>query len=349
MERAHGRALAGWTAVVGLVVALLLAPSSSGAGSNPSLEVTPGSGSYGGQRVHWQGNIGSTGVQEVHLQRRGNPTAAWADVPDSTFRTRADGSFDFDFPAPAMNGVYFRVAGARGATPAHRFETVHQDVEVAVVPSDPSAADVPLPRGFAVVGEAYSLVADTTRAAAGERKPVLAGRKVVVQVRRGEVWSDVATGSLGRDGTVDVGRFGPGALPQTDGFHRVVLADWTEDGDRVGWFPSLPLRVRLVHRPRPLGALVAVAAANRVVLTWIAPADEERAAIVVARRSGRDSEDPSAAYPSQVVARLGAAVGTYVDLDVDPGRTYKYAVYAVSDEGVYSAVPVRVQTTVGAG
>jgi hypothetical protein len=235
-----------------MVLAVFLAPSSSGSAASTSLHVSPGSGTYGGQRVTWSGDIGSSGVQQIHLQRRGSPTAAWADVPASTFRTAADGSFSFDFPAPAMNGVYFRVVSARGATPAHRFDTVHQDAVLAVAPLLGSASELQLPSGTAVLGELFSFVVDTVRGAAGEAKPVLIGRRATLQRRTAEGWEDVASGTVGRDGKAGFGPFGPGAARQVAGVYRVVLGDWTQDGDRVGWIPSLPMRLRLVDTP--LGA-----------------------------------------------------------------------------------------------
>jgi hypothetical protein len=345
MKRGHTRTVACWLPVLGIALALLLAPSSSnGAASDTSLRVTPGSGSYGGQRVTWTGSVGVAGVQQVHLQRRGNPTAAWADVRESTFRTAADGSFSFDFPAPAMNGVYFRVVGETGATPAYLFKTVQQDADVSVTEATPLPSDVALPRGFAVIGEPFSIAVDTARGAAGQTKPVLVGRRATLQFRGDGGWEDLAAGALTTDGTVTFGPYGPGAAPQVAGFYRVVLADWTEDGDRVGWIPSLPLYLRLVHRPQPVATLVAVPTAHDVKLTWSLPVDPERAQIVVARRKGRDSEDPTAAKPANIVATLPGTAGVFVDSDVDAQATYKYAVYTVSADGVYSAVPARVET-----
>ena len=143
-----------WLPLVGLVVVLFVAPSSSGAAGDPSLRVTPGSGSYGGQSVTWSGNIGLPGAQSIHLQRRGTPTSDWADVPDSTFRTESDGSFQFQFPAPAMNAVYFRVVGANGSTPAYQFKTKHQDADLTVAEESPRPSESPS-AGFAVLGDGF--------------------------------------------------------------------------------------------------------------------------------------------------------------------------------------------------
>lgn len=349
MKRRPLMAAACWMPVLAMAIALFLAPSSTGAASETSLRVTPGSGAYGGQRATWSGNVGVPGVQQIHLQRRGTPTSIWSDVPASTFRTNADGSFSFVFPTPAMNSVYFRVVGQNGSTPAHYFTTVHQDADVVVAEALPLPSDVPLPRGFAVLGETFSIAVDTARGASGTRTPVLLGRRATLQIRRDGGWSAVSTGTVGSNGAVRFGPYGPGASPQVAGVYRVVLADWTSGGDRVGWMPSLPLHLRLVNRPRPVTALVAAPAAHQVVLSWALPVDPARAKVVIARRTGRDAPDPTAGKPSHIVATLGAAAGVFVDTNVDPQVAYKYAVYTVSPDGVYSKVAARVATVSLAG
>ncbi len=335
-----------WVPAIAVVLALFLAPSSNGAAAVASLRVAPGSGAYGGQSVTWTGSVGVSGVQQIHLQRRGNPASDWADVPDSTFVTRADGSFSFEFPAPAMNAVYFRVVSRRGSTSAYRFKTKHQDAHVTLAEATPSPADLPLPRGFAVIGERYRIAIDTVRGAAGETKPVLAGRGVTLQYRSSgdSQWSDEARGAVGSDGLTSFGPYGPGGARQMPGFYRVVLADWTDKGDRIGWFPSLPLYLRLVDRPLPVTHLAATPQSSRVVLTWSRPTDSNRANVVIARRVGRSAPAPTAAQRSHVVATLPATADRYVDLDINPQSTYKYAVYTVTADGVYTAAEARVET-----
>ncbi len=82
-------------------------------------------------------------------------------MPDSSFRSESDGSFQFRFPAPAMNAVYFRVVGANGSTPAYLFKTKHQDADLTIAEESPLPSDAPLPRGFAVLGERYEIAVDT--------------------------------------------------------------------------------------------------------------------------------------------------------------------------------------------
>jgi len=340
-DRRRRAAVLGWLPVAGLIVALFVAPSSTGAAGSASLTVTPGSGSYGGQSVKWTGNVGVSGVQRIHLQRRGSTSAAWADVPHSNVgETAANGSFNFFFPAPAMNSVYFRVVSRHGATPAHSFDSVHQDAEITIDEADP--ADVALPRDIAVAGETYSLAVDTVHGAAGETKPILTGRTVHLQRRVTDgTWEPIATGSIKSDGLLSFGPYGPGDALQVPGSYRVRLEYWDKNGDRVGWFLSLPYDVRLVRRPEPVDNLTAIPHTTSIDLEWTLPTDSERDAIEIYRTMGATAPNPTAKKPYQRIARLGGAATTYTDSGLDPNSTYKYAVYTVSADLVYTRVPAR--------
>lgn len=341
-------ALLCWLPVVAVVVALFAVPTSSGAAA-PRLDVTPGSGQYGGTSVRWTGNIGSTGEQRIWLQRRGNTTSPWADVPHpktgntASFMTQRDGSFDFFFPAPAMNFVYFRVASRSGATPAHLFQSKHQDADVSLIEQNPLPSDVPLPRGIGVIGEPYRFGVDTVNAAGGEQKPTLRGRDVTLQ-RRGSdnVWRFVASGVIDQDGVLQFGPYGPGAGAQEPGYFRVRLQRWTQGGDDIGWFTSLPYHLELVHRPEPLTRLQAAPEHDKVTLTWIAPVDPLRDRIVIARTGA--SQSPTAAKEAHIIATLPPGAQQYVDRAVFPNNTYRYAVYSVSADGVYTDLEERVET-----
>lgn len=349
-----------WLPVAAVVAALFLVPSSNGAAA-PSLTVNPGSGQYGGTSVRWTGNIGSTGEQRIWLQRRGNTTSPWADVPHpktgdtATFMTDRNGSFDFFFPAPAMNFVYFRVAGRSGATPAHLFKSKHQDADFKVVEHNP--ADVPLPQtlaiGTAVVGESFSLEINTVKGAGDETKPILPGRDVTLQRRNSDSsWTNVAFGQLGRNNGLL--RFGPydgtpGGL-QVPGDYRVRLERYTTDGHDIGWFLSLPFDLRVVTRPEPVGGLAADPTSSSVTLTWRLPTDPRRHRIEIYRTMGADAADPTVANPWQKIADLDASRTSYTDAGLVEGRTYKYAVYTRSPDpvytrsldGVYTRFPARV-------
>ncbi len=224
-----------------------------------SLRVTPGANSYGGQLVVFSGDMGS-GQQRIFLQRRGSPSAAWADVIDPrtgknfTRLTNRDGSFRFEFPAPAMNYVYFRLHSRKADTPAHLFKSKHQDADISLIESTP--ADVPLPRGFAVVSEKFRIAVDTADhdRSGKPTKPILVGRVVTLQVRSGDAWKSTGiTGTVGRDGRLNFGEEARG-VPGTE-VYRVVMEDWTGDGDRVGWFPSVPFYLEVVRRPLPVRGL----------------------------------------------------------------------------------------------
>ena len=344
----HWTSAALWGPVLLVVAALFFVPSSNGAGSmRATLNVTPGANSYGGQQVVFSGDMGS-GRQRIRLQRRGSPSAAWADVIDPrtgrnfSIVTDRDGSYRFEFPAPAMNAVYFRVVSRTAASGEHLFKSKHQDADVSLIESSP--ADVPLPRGFAVVGEAFRIAVDTADHDNNGKptKPILPGRKVTLQVRDGAgLWKDVPGGSavVGRDGTLSYApeqrRVGTTA-PEV---YRVVMDDWTENGDRVGWFPSVPFYLEVVDRPDPVTNLEATApTSSQVKLAWDLPAGPV-AKIVIARRTGGGAP-PTA--PRQVIDELPGTATSYGDRSVLPSDFYQYAVYTVSRDGVYTRVPTPV-------
>ena len=248
-KRSARAALVCWLPVVAVVAAVFVAPSSTVAAGGAVLQVRPGADTYGGEQLTFSGNIGVRERRAIHLQRRDNATAAWADVPDPragprkgkvvTEHTKADGSFSFNFPSPAMNGCYFRVVSGRYATPQHQFMTVLQDAEMSLV-------------GAATINAPFKLAVDTVRVLSGKpTKPILAGRTVTLQQRddAGE-WRPVATGATGQ-----IGRDGQVAFVQTVStpgtvVYRVRLESWTADGDRIGWFPSLPLYVDVARSRR---------------------------------------------------------------------------------------------------
>ena len=334
--------------VLVIVVSLFVAPSSTGAARLGSLTVTPGGNTYGGQSVRFQGDMGN-GQQRIFLQRRGCPTCTWSEVVDPrTGRpfsrlTKANGEFDFTFPAPAMNAVYVRLHSGRADTDPHQFRTVHQDADILFEEQTP--ADVPLPRGFAVLGEAYQLNVDTVRVPSGPNRPALSGRRVELQRRDGSThqWTFVAEGRLGPAGLASFANRLP--VPGDSGVYRVVLDDWTQGGDDIGWFPSLPFYLDVVRRPIPVGPLTfAPPTTSSVRLSWNLPADAERSRIVIARTT---FGDPDASNPSHVIATIDGEATTYLDTRlISPDTTYNYAVYTRSPDGVYSRLSTdgQVQT-----
>ncbi len=351
MSRHKGLAAAlCWLPVVGLIVALFVAPSSTGAASIASLNVTPGSGVYGGQQLTFSGVVGPGG-QAIWLQRRGEAGAAWADVPDSIPRpwtTGSDGRFRFTFHAPAMNAVQFRVVSRTAATPVHTFSAEQQEADLLVrelrpasVPGPDGPVLEPLPRGIAVAGEPYDLRVDTVNRASGDKKPVLPGRVVTFERRQADSsWLKLFGGVLDSAGLADFdGPQIPGA-----GVYRAVLEDWRANGDDVGRFPSLPFYFRIVARPPSITGLKAGPRQSSVTLTWTLPADANRQGVVVVRGGGGVYEPTWAAPGRFVVKTLGGAEKGYLDTaGIEPNKTYRYAVYTVSKDGVYSRVPERIE------
>lgn len=337
-----------WLPVVAVVGALFVAPTSNGAAALGTLNVSPGANTYGGQKIVFSGDMGS-GEQRIFLQRRGSPTGIWSEVVDPrtgkpfTRVTGANGEFRFEFPAPAMNGVYFRLHSRRADTEAHQFRTVHQDADLDIVEATP--AHVRLPRGFAVRGEDYTISVDTVGKPSLKRQP-LPGRDVTLQQRVGEVWTTTDTGDLEADGKMQFGPFGLRAAPQVTGVFRVRLEDWKQDGDNVGWFPSLPFSILVVDRPDPVENLeAAVTTSSSVKLIWtVAGADPAK--IVIARSYGGGS--PRA--PGDVIATLDGSARSFNDVGLLAGATYQYAVYTVTHyrpdgRGVYVRVPTPLTVT----
>lgn len=336
-RRGRRTAVLCWLPVIALVGALFLVPGSTDAAGPRPLTVRPGTHTYGGQKVTFSGDLGS-GEQRIFLQRRGSAGAAWAGVIDPrtgkafSSWTEADGEFSFDFPAPAMNSVQFRVVSRQAETVAHTFRTVHQDADVAT--SEVAPAAVVLPRGIAVGGEGYYLDVDTV-GKASLNKPALTGRVVSLQTRAYDnAWSTVETGQVGADGKVQFGSYVSGL--DDDGVYRVVLDDWTRDGFTVGWFTSLPFYLHVVARPALVQSLGAAPTSSSVTLSWTPPASPVDRIVIARRGSGQ---------PHPVRDRVASLAGTatsYLDALVLSGSHYEYAVYTVSSDGVYSRLSAGV-------
>ena len=224
-----------------IVAALFLVPSGDAAAPERrvgTLNVTPHhvyspGHTTGGQLLTWSGDIG-TGTEKLFLERSGNGNGPWARVPDPrtgvdfSITTQADGSFDFEFPAPAMNNPYFRLAGGGEVTEKHQFSSVFQDVEILGLPT-------------ATVGAPYTLIGDTVLRPQDHR-PIFPGRSAALQVRNGAgEWVTVQSGTVGGDGRISFAPIMTGTAGTV--VYRIRLGDWNQDGDVVGWYPSLPFSV----------------------------------------------------------------------------------------------------------
>jgi hypothetical protein len=343
MKRKAG--LLAWLPVLGIVAVMFGAPS-EGAARASSLDVTPGAGQYGGTPAHFVGALDySTGSpQKIHLQRRGSTTSPWADVENSNVgSTDARGRFDFWFPSPAMNAVYFRVTSGRGNSPAHHFTSKHQDADLRIyedaTPDGVPALAETIAEGLAVRGEGFTFKVDTVHGAKGENKPPLAGRPITLQRRTGPgAWTDVKGGTLGRDGLFT---FDDTTFQGLSGDYRVRLEKVLPDNAakcvgqqpcEIGEFFTFPYSLEIVDRPAsPVGVSATAPVPGAVNLSWrpVAAVDH----YVVARGYGGGAPG----FRGEI-ATVPAVQTTYTDKAVSGGNTYTYTVFAVSDDGVYSLV-----------
>jgi hypothetical protein len=189
-----------------------------------------------GQAIRFRGNVGKPGARTVHLQSHMNrPGDTWLDVPDSTFRTNADGGFDFTFTAPSMFGISYRVAGSGVATTSRLFNARPQEITLTLQGADPGSpfqAVLPL--------LPFTVVADTTpavRSALGSPPPI-PGRTVLLQERiGGNRWRTIQTGTTDNAGhvvfRVDAPLLGGRVL-------RARQQRWTAGKNWIGWYASFP-------------------------------------------------------------------------------------------------------------
>lgn len=339
-------ALAAWVPVAGLVAALFLVPSGSRAAEAPAgpLTVTPAQGYYAGERLTFSGDVGS-GVQTIRMERKQSPTSGWADVYDPTSgkvwasKTKADGSFSFTFPAFAMNGLYVRVVGKTGMTQPKLFEAGFQDAEIDFLEVSPAPV-FELPRGFGVVGEQVTIRAQAVARTIGGAQPgVLTGRRITIQQRNSSLgWDDVADGVIDAQGFFSF-TLTPAATARV--VYRARLDNWGEDGDRIGWFPGFPTLLTVVERPLPVVALAAVPTHEDVTLQWTTPATAPANIEVYRYKNAETPLRPN----KDLLATLSGSATSYVDQDVQSQRTYRYALFSVSSDGVRTRLPQEIETT----
>ena len=82
------------------------------------------------------------------------------------------------------------------------------------------------------------------------------------------------------------------------------MEDWTEDGDRVGWFPSVPFYLEVVQPPAAVRGLDADETRVGQADAGPLPADPERDQIVIARTAGAGAPQPTAGTRSHVLATI---------------------------------------------
>jgi hypothetical protein len=199
------------------------------------LTVTPGR-YLPGQALRFQGNLGIAGSRSVHLQANMNrPGDDWTDVANSTFHTDARGSFDFQFRAPAMVNISYRVVGGGHVTDVQRFNANPQELTLTPVGESP---DYPFYRVRA--GAEVDLVVDTTPDIKTEfgTPAAIPGRTVKLQERAApDQWRTIATGETNEAGNV---HFEVRAPKSGTRVLRAREESWTVGANDIGWYASFP-------------------------------------------------------------------------------------------------------------
>ena len=212
------------------------AAGSAAAATTGTLTVSPGK-YLPGQALRFQGNIGVAGERSVYLQANlGRAGDNWGELSNTpTFRTDAQGNFDFQFRAPAMINIHYRVAGGGQVTNGVRFNPNQQELTLTPVSGGP---DYPF---YNVRPDAeFTVVVDTTpeiRTTFGTPPPI-PGRTIRLQERDGATeWRTIATGTTDQQGfayfKVDAPSSGTRVL-------RARQDAWTEGTNDIGWFASFP-------------------------------------------------------------------------------------------------------------
>lgn len=193
----------------------------------------------GGQAITFTGNIGTRGKRKVTLQLHMNrPGDKWFGVRGfAGTKTAADGSFQFQFQAPSMFGIRYRVKSGKRATPPVTFNAKIQDVTMWVDGVNPAYG---LERDQTVAGEPFTVAVDATPGDA----PVFAGRGLTLQRRiDGDTWEDLARSAVGDDG---MGSFPGVSLPAGVTVLRVVADEIVSGANRIGWVQTFPTYVTVL-------------------------------------------------------------------------------------------------------
>jgi len=205
----------------------------------------------GGQAITFTGNLGVPGIRRIglqlHMNRRGDK---WFAVRGFSATTAADGGFNFEFQAPAMFGIRYRVAAAKVATPPVTFNAKAQDLTMWVAGTDPAQDSAP---GQPVAEVPFTIAVDTTPSLFRRPEtlglPVFAGRGLTLQRRLdGDSWETLATSGVGPDG---LGYFPGVTAPAGTVVYRVVQDDISTGANRIGWMQTFPTYVTVLeHAPK---------------------------------------------------------------------------------------------------
>ncbi len=194
----------------------------------------------GGQALLFSGRVGPRRKQAIRLQFHMNrPGDVWTDVQGSRGTTDRSGAFRFTFPAPAMENISYRVASSSGVTPGRLLRARAQEVVLTLGRRHPAA----------YVDRPFVLKADTTPVVRGRRPPAFPGRRVELQERvDGHRWRTVDTDTTDARGRAFFTRTEAEAGNHV---YRARQDDWTQGGDRIGWFASFPTTFTVVAEPPP--------------------------------------------------------------------------------------------------
>lgn len=280
--RARVGALATALSVAALTTATLATPGATAVPAPPSTSAPSRGSSPGpltvsptvfvaGQAITFRGALPRPGRRAIHLQFHMNrPGDRWTDVKKSTRRTTAAGRFKFRFPAPAMFNISYRVVGGGMVTRAHLFYAKPQAVTLSVNGADERASSVtvlPLLPFTVLVDSAADIYPDRKL-----EPPVLLGRSIDLQERvNGDQWQTIATSPALADGRA---LFGLPASLSGERVLRARVANYTVNGDRIGWTASWPTYIQVLDvMPRTLPLLTSGAAGAELVSSSIPRTD----------------------------------------------------------------------------
>ncbi len=214
-----------------------------------------------GQAVRFRGNVGKPGRRTVHLQSHMNRQGdTWLDVPDSTFRTNANGGFDFTFTAPSMFDISYRVTGPGVTTTAWLFNARPQEITLTL-----EGADADSPFHAVEPGLPFTVVADATppvRPVLGTPPPI-PGRAVALQERAGNEWRTIQTGRSDDAGHVFFQVDAPAAGERV---LRARQARWTAGKNWIGWYASFPTYFSVLEPGEALPERTAPGAADKALV-----------------------------------------------------------------------------------
>ena len=219
-------------------LSLIAAPGASTTVSSASaLRVTPGDHYVGGQALTFEGNIGKSGQNRITLQSHMNrPGDDWTPVDGFSDADRAERGLQVPVPGPIdvrhplSGGVPRRRDPRRG--PFRRSRRTSRSRPV----TQP------------VAGEPFRLEVDTTPTL--RRRPdtiglkPIPGRELTLQRRvDGDTWQQVGDRTVVNEngnGTFTVTESQPGTV-----VYRALQGNWNQGSNKIGWFPSFPLYVRV--------------------------------------------------------------------------------------------------------